>query len=371
MNDTTDIEKGVLPIQKLEELLKNKSIVGIDRSYLNPASIDLPLSKEAYRLEGTFLPKRGEKIRKILSYPSVSAKPHDLKNPLEVGVSYIVRLEGKVSLPKNIYGYINPKSSTGRINLFCRVVADGVPFYDTVAPAGWSGEMWLLIRADSFAVLVSPNQALSQLRLFNHYTVLNQDEMKTVLKVSPLLWKSTGTPYKQSEVQVDNDGSLLLTLDLSSKLAGYECKNPSKILDIENKHFYKPEDFFTPAYVEQGSVTLRKGRFYILSTREAVMVPPHLSAEVRPIDVRFGEFRTHAAGYVDPGWGWNQKGTVKGQPITLEVIPYEDVVIREGQIVGRIRFERMGSVPSVVYGASGKSHYTKQKAAKLSKHFKI
>jgi dCTP deaminase len=365
-----EIDGGVLPIQRLKELVQRKKIIGINLSYINPASIDLPLSKEAYRLEGTFLPKRGEKIRDILSYPSVSAKPHDLKNPLEVSVSYIIRLEGKVTLPNNIYGYVNPKSSTGRINLFCRVVADGVPFYDTVAPAGWCGEMWLLVRADSFAVLVSPGLALSQLRLFNQYTVLDYKKMKEVLVKDRLLWKQSGIPYKENEVHIDNDGSLLLTLDLSTKLVGYECKNPSKILDIQNKYFYKPEDFFTPIYVEQGSITLRKGRFYILSTRESVMVPPHLSAEVRPIDVRFGEFRTHAAGYVDPGWGWGKKGEGKGQPITLEVIPYEDVIIREGQIVGRIRFERMQEVPTATYGSLGNSHYTKQKTAKLSKHFK-
>lgn len=361
---------GVLPIQKIEELFENKNITGIDLSYINPASIDLPLSTEAYRLEGTFLPKRDEKIRKILSYSSVSAKPHDLKNPLEVGVSYIIRLEGKITLPKNIYGYINPKSSTGRINLFCRVVADNVPFYDTVAPAGWSGEMWLLVRADSFAVVVTPGQALSQLRLFDQYTVLDFDEMKVALSQNKLLWRPTGSPYKQSEVHIDNDGSLLLTLDLSSKLAGYECKNPSKILDISNTYHYKVEDFFTPAHVEKGSITLHKGRFYILSTKESVMVPPELSAEVRPIDVRFGEFRTHAAGYVDPGWGWGKKGEGKGAPITLEIIPYEDVIIREGQIIGRIRYEKMKEVPRIGYDASSKSHYTKQKAAKLSKHFK-
>lgn len=368
MKEKTD--GGVLPVQRLQELFKDKSISGINQSYINPASIDLPLSNEAYRLEGTFLPKRGEKIKKILSYPNVSAKQHDLKNPLEVGVSYIIRLEGRVSLPKSVYGYINPKSSTGRINLFCRVVADDVPFYDTLAPVGWSGEMWLLVRADSFAVLVSPGQALSQLRLFDQYTVLDRGEMEATISEHKLLWKAGGLPYKKNEIQIDNDGSLLLTLDLSNKLVGYECKNPSKILDISNKYFYKPEDFFTPAYVNKGSITLHKGRFYILSTKELVTVPPHLSAEVRPIDVRFGEFRTHAAGYVDPGWGWGKRGEDKGQPITLEIIPYEDVVIREGQIIGRIRYERMKDIPKVVYGASGKSHYVTQKGARLSKHFK-
>lgn len=362
-------DTGVLPIQTLKRFFEAGYIKGISTAYINPASIDLPLSDEAYRLEGTFLPLPGETVRENLKSRLINAKPHGLDNPLESGVLYIIRIEGKFSLPRSVYGYINPKSSTGRINLFCRAVADGVHYYDTVSPSGWHGELWVLVRPDSFPVKLSPGLALTQLRLFDDYTILDRLDIELAANTHRLLWKPSGTPYRFEEINIDNDGSIFLTLDLSQKTAGYECRNPSKILDVGKKYFYKPTDFFNPVPVEQGHIFLRKGGFYVLSTYERVLVPPALSAEIRPIDVRFGEFRTHAAGYVDPGWGWGKKGEGKGQSLTLEVIPYEDVIIRKGQTVGRIRFEKMKEVPEVVYGGA-KSHYTNQNGARLSKNFK-
>lgn len=362
-------DSGVLPVQILKRFAEAKNIKGIPTSYFNPASVDLPLSREAYRLEGTFLPLPGETVRDNLKSSLINAKAHDLNNPLEVGVLYIIRIEGKFNLPRSVYGYINPKSSTGRINLFCRVVADGVHYYDTIQPAGWKGEMWVLVRPDSFPVKLSPGIALTQLRLFDDYTILDKLDIELAANSYHLLWKPSGTPYRFNEINIDNDGSIFLTLDLTNQSAGFECRNPSKILDVSKKYSYLPGDFFNPIPVERGHVFLRKGRFYILSTLERVLVPPALSAEIRPIDVRFGEFRTHAAGYVDPGWGWGKKGEAKGQSLTLEVIPYEDVIIRRGQTVGRLRFEKMKEVPDVVY-STAQSHYANQQGARLSKNFK-
>ena len=162
--------------------------------------------------------------------------------------------------------------------------------------------------------------------------------------------------------------SFLLTLHVGA-LTGWECRGTRKVLDLSKKNFYEPEDFFKPIEASCGKYILRKGGFYILTTRERVMVPPLLSAELRAIDPRLGEFRSHAAGYIDPGWGFGKNGEECGRPITLEVIPQEDMLVRDGQTIARIRYEYMKEVPETVYDAAA-SNYVDQQTARLSKHFK-
>ncbi len=356
---------GVLPIQKLQELLHPKFIDGVDEKYLNPASIDLPLSEEAYRVETIFLPLPGEIVRDALTL--VGATPHKLTDQLEVGVTYVIRIEGRWKLPKSVYGYANPKSSTGRLNLFCRTIADAVPMYDSLIGPGWEGELWVLVRPDSFPVLVSAKLSLSQMRLFYGKSFLDPLETEIAVEKHGLFFEPNGIkiPYKDMEQRAD---SLLLSIYVGENM-GWECPGNRKVLDLTKTNHYDPEAFFLPVRRRNGSLILRKDTFYILSTEERVMVPPHLSAELRAIDPRLGEFRSHAAGYIDPGWGWGKDGSEHGRPITLEVIPFEDTLIRSGQKIARIRYEKMHTEPSVNYDAA-QSNYVHQAGAKLSKHFK-
>lgn len=356
---------GVLPKQMLREVCWAGCITGVDEKYLNPASIDLPLADEAYRLESIFLPQRGEKVRDLL--PLVGATPHNFSNPLEVGVPYLIRIEGEWKLPSMVYGYANPKSSTGRLGFFCRTVADGVEMYESLIGAGWSGEHWMLVRPDCFPVLVQPGLALSQMRLFDGKSFLDDFRRELASINFGLLFHADGKQLTIPEERRHAD-SFLLSLYVGEGM-GWECHGTRKILDMSKKDFYEPEDFFMPIRVTNEVYILRKGGFYILTTRERVKVPPHLSAELRAIDPRLGEFRSHAAGYIDPGWGCNEDLKGCGRPITLEVIPQEDMLVRDGQTVARIRYEQMKEIPETVYDAAV-SHYTDQNAARLSKHFK-
>lgn len=357
---------GVLPMQTLKRLFQSGHIGGVDDRYINPASVDLPLSDEAYRLESTFLTLDGEKVRDII--PLVGGTKHDLRSPLEVGVSYLVKIAGAYELPANVYGYVNPKSSTGRTNLFCRVVADRVPLYDALITEGFTGEVWVLIRADSFPVLLSPGQAVSQLRLFNGKTFLDPLELNLAIKEHGLLFHPQSGKIGEQNVRRHAD-SLLLTLRVAPGETGFECRGSGRVLDFSKLNHYNPLDFFSPIRVDSDRMTLRKGDFYILTTDERVMVPPSLSAELRAIDPRFGEFRSHAAGYIDPGWGYGKDGSACGRPITLEVTPHETMMVRHGQIIARIRYEAMKEVPDVSYDEAA-SNYTIQEGPKLSKHFK-
>ena len=348
----------------LRELCQTGYIEGIDEKYLNPASIDLPLSDEAYRLESIFLPFSTETVRSIL--PLVGATKHNFENPLEVGVPYLLRIAGTWNLPSVVYGYANPKSSTGRLGFFCRLVADKVPMYEALVGPGWKGEMWILARPDYFPVKVAPGLAVSQMRLFDGKSFLDDLHTELAIRQTGLLYDKNRRKLLYRETHRHAD-AFLLTLHVGED-TGWECNEPSKILDMSQKDFYDPEDFFEPIQVKNEKLILRKGRFYILTTNERVMVPPDLSAELRAIEPRLGEFRSHAAGYIDPGWGYGKSGEARGRPITLEVIPHENMLVRDGQTIARIRYEQMKEVPETLYDTA-KSNYTDQQAARLSKHF--
>lgn len=354
---------GVLPKQMLRELCVGGNIEGVGEEYLNPASIDLPLAQEAYRLESIFLPQSGERVRDLLKL--IGATPHNFDNPLEVGVPYLIRIAGEWRLPSMVYGYANPKSSTGRNGFFCRIVADGVDMYEALIGPGWTGEMWVLARPDYFPVLVRPGLAVSQMRLFDGKSFLDDFHTELVLQQTGLLFSEDGRKLALQETRRHAD-SFLLSLHVG-KETGWECRGTRKILDMSKRN-YEPEDFFKPITSPEGKLVLRKGGLYILTTKARVMVPPYLSAELRAIDPRFGEHRSHAAGYIDPGWGYGQCGEESGRPITLEVIPHEDMLVRDGQMVARIRYEYMKEVPETIYDAAASS-YTDQRAARLSKHF--
>jgi len=358
---------GVLPIQTLRKLLQPKIIDGIDEKYLNPASIDLPFSDddEAYKVESIFLPLKGETVRSALEL--IGAEKHDLSQRLEVGVPYVIKIAGTWNLPDDVYAYANPKSSTGRNNAFCRVVADGVPMYDALIGPGWKGELWLLVRPDSFPVLVQPGLSLAQVRLFYGKSFLDKLEVEIAVKKHGLLFNPSGYVIPNEDVHWHAD-SLVLSLYVGENM-GWECRGSRKTIDFSKIRHYDGEEFFEPVRSRNGSIILRKNTFYILATEERIMVPPYLSAELRAIDPRLGEFRSHAAGYIDPGWGWGKEGEKHGSHITLEVIPFEDTLIRSGQAIARIRYERMYQEPDVVYDAAN-SNYTEQRGATLSKHFK-
>jgi dCTP deaminase len=351
-------------MQHLSALVSAGAISGVPEKFINPASIDLPLSDEAYRLESISLPHAKESIRKLMRH--LGATPHDLRNPLEVGVPYLIRVEGTWEMPPHVYGYANPKSSAGRVNLFCRSLADGIDMYDKLGEE-WCGQFWLLVRTDSFPIKLSPMLAISQIRLFNGPSFISELEGDIAIKKHGLIFDERRQKIGAGKVRKHKD-SFMLTIDVG-ELMGWECRGSQRVLDFGKLDTYDPSEFFERISTTNGMFTLRKDSFYILSTLERIMVPPNLSAELRAIDPRFGLFETHRAGFIDPGWGWGADGSAGGRPITLEVTPYENMLVRHGQAIARIRFEHMLEEPTKSYDAVA-SNYTVQEGPKLSKHFK-
>lgn len=361
---------GALPDWMLHDMRDAGFIRGSSQERVSPASLDLCLSEEIYRVNGMFLPRTGETIRSLLS--RLDARPHKGGAPFEHEVTYLARLNESLSLQRDVYGYCNPKSSTGRNDVHVRALADGVPSYDTVDPAGFSGDLWAVVVPRAYPVIIEPMEPLNQLRLFNADTRLSKEEVEVMFaKWKPLYTLGGECINFIDAISRDKDGSISLTLDLESSVVGWEYTGQQTILDFsQGKKAYESTDFFRPIAVHNSRVHLRRGGFYILSTAEAVRVPPSFACEMVPVDSRMGEFRAHYAGFIDPGWGYGKDGEGKGRPLTLEVRPFEDLVIMKKQPIAKIKFERMMALPELHYDAKGDSNYCTQDGPKLAKHFK-
>ncbi len=360
---------GVLPSQTILEMMCVGFVCNVDPSFINPASLDIPLSGEAYRLAHTLMPKLGERVQDMLK--SAGATLHPLDVPLEVGVSYLVRAEIKLALPSGVYAYANPKSSTGRINVLSRMIVDGVGLYDTW-PAGTNGDVWFLVQPRSFPIILSPGIALSQLRFFTGKSFLDQLGLEMAHQEHGLFFDAHGKKLRVPEKGIrEHADSLFMSIRAKKGEVGWRCLGSSTVLDLRKRN-YCPEDFgFEPVKARDQAIEILPRAFYILTTDEHLKVPPLNSAELRATDPRLGEFRVHAAGFIDPGWGCG--GTGVGRPITLEVVTSEatPVVLRHGQPVGRIRYEVMAGAPDCLYDDTATSNYTGQTAAQLGKYFKV
>jgi dCTP deaminase len=349
-------------------------IKGVDQKNISPASLDLTASAECYRVEGVLLPNPGgdekQTIRSLLLQMGAISYKESFLSPNEI---YLMRLEQTISLPSNLYAYANPKSSTGRNDVHVRLLADRTPRYDTLLVTDVEVELWAVVVPKSYPVIIPTSYPLLQIRFFDRDTRFDELDLEMAMGRWSLLSTLSGDniPYKELPMSA-GDGSVILTLDLESKPIGYKSLRTRRPFNFGvAPGTYNPQDFFEPLRLSpEGLLLLRRDEFYILSTLQAVQVPPELACEMVPMDERSGEFRSHYAGFIDPGWGFGQTGEVLGRPLTLEVRPHEDLIMRHNQAVAVIRFERMKRKPDVIYDSKPSSNYSSQNRAWLSKHFR-
>lgn len=363
---------GALPSQVIQALIDAGHIRNADPKRIQPASIDLTLSDEIYRVDGVVLPRRQETVAQILKIGR--AKKVSFEDPLLCKGVYIVRVNERFKLPEAVYGYANNKSSSGRINLQVRLLVDNVPQFDSV-PRGYNGNAWVVISPHSFSVKLSAGEAINQMRFFNTDTRLSRREHEALYEYFPLMYNNRGRALLKEEVLFDKGGGITATIDLSQKVYGYvaESQQEDKVLDY-GRMDHKPKDFFKTIYSNKDRrITLNKDSFYIFATKEYITVPSDFSAEMIPYDATKGEFRSHYAGFFDPGFGYGD-GSIKGAPGVLEVFPHDNnVIFRDGQPVCKLIYERLATFPTRIYGETKvlKSNYSKQRVrSALSKHFR-
>lgn len=332
---------------------------------IQPASLDLRLSAEAYRMPGSVLPLPGERVRDLVT--GLAVERLDLTHGvcLARGGVYLVRLQEGLALPTGLEAYANGKSSTGRIDLATRVLADGSPRYDRI-PAGYQGELWIELIPRSFNIVAAAGVSLNQIIVFGGRHVLSQSELATRHAREPLLFMADGKPCSAAQLF---DGRLVMGADLERPVVGYVAKRTHKPLVLANLGQHAAADFFAPVPCPAGGfLYLEQDHFYILVTRERVAVPADLACEMVPYDSTAGDFRAHYAGFFDPGWGLRDGRTV-GLPAVLEVRPHtDDLILRHGQPIAAMAFETLRQTCTRLYGACGNTYAT-QDGPRLSKHF--
>lgn len=365
---------GIWPSQWLQKAVEAGLIVAprYDDSQLQPASIDLRLGSLAYRLRCSFLPGKNDRVEDQLKSFQLGP-PLDLTEGalLERNRPYLIPLQEELHLPGTVRARANPKSSTGRLDVFTRVVTDRSSRFDDIR-AGYQGPLYLEVVPRSFAVMVRKGLALNQLRLAKGEIGVPDDELRAAHKRSPLLYRN-GTPLNRRDVRTS--GGLWLSLDLiraEGAVVGYRAKRQTNLIDMSKLREYDAVDYWDPISPEQGNrVILDPEEFYLLMSAEAVRIPPEFAAEMTPFDPSGGEVRTHYAGFFDPGFGHEPSAFFStGSRAALEVrahdVPFS---VDHLQPVCQLRFERMAEVPQLLYGADRRSHY-QQQVSTLSKHFK-
>ena len=334
MSDTP----GILPCQSIEDLVAQGAIVSMtpfDADQVQPASLDLRLGARVWRVRASFLPRLGTTVAQRLA--DVAMHELDLSGGavLERGCVYIAELQERLKLPAGVSGRANPKSSTGRVDVFVRLLTNGQPAFDDVAE-GYSGPMFLEIAPQTFSILVRPGTRLNQLRL------------------------KTGAPPILSVKSVG--------VDLTQGLAGFRGRRHAGVVDLDKEDGHDPRDYWEPLEARRGELLLDPGEFYILASKERIEIPVLEAAEMTPIDPSVGEFRVHYAGFFDPGFGSAETDSVGARGV-LEVRSHETpFLLEDGQTVARLVFQPLTARPRRLYGEDG-SHYQRQ-GLKLSKHFR-
>jgi dCTP deaminase len=356
---------GILPAQAIRALIDARGIrpaMAPATGQIQPASLDLRLAEVAYRVRASFLPGPGTDVALKLS--DLSLHTIDLTHGavLETGCVYVVPLLESLALPPDVSAAANPKSSTGRLDVFTRVIVDGVTSFDTI-PAGYHGRLYAEICPQTFPVVVRRGSMLSQIR-FRIGAPVENDTALAALHASQKL-VSGGEP-------ADIHGGVALSVDLvgdGSGLIGYRAKRHTGLVDVDAAGVCATLDYWEPIHARGARrLILDPDQFYILASKEAVHVPPTHAAEMVPFNPLVGEFRVHYAGFMDPGFGHAEAGG-SGARVVLEVRSHKvPFILEDGQIIGRLVYERMTEVPDILYGRDVGSNYQGQ-ALKLSKHF--
>ncbi|EKF57776.1 MAG: 2'-deoxycytidine 5'-triphosphate deaminase [Agrobacterium albertimagni] len=342
-----------------------KSEVMLDKDQIQPASLDLRLGGKAMRVRASFMPGRNSTVAEKLEKLTLHEIDLEQGAVLETGCVYIVPLMESLDLPAEISASANPKSSTGRLDIFTRVMVDYAQEFDKV-PAGYKGQLYLEISPRTFPIIVRRGSRLSQIRFRTGHALLNEAELLDLHKAETLV---------ASDMPNVSGGGIALSIDLTGSgpdgLIGYRGKHHTSVIDVDLKGAHDVLDFWEPLYSRgRGDLILDPDEFYILVSNEAVHVPPLYAAEMTPYDPLVGEFRVHYAGFFDPGFGHAPAGG-SGSRAVLEVRSHEvPFILEHGQVIGRLVYEHMQERPEGLYGTGLGSNYQAQ-GLKLSKHFRL
>jgi dCTP deaminase len=377
MLDLPDRKAGVLPNQHIEKAISEGVISALDDEIppanIQPASLDLRLGAVAHRIQCSFLPGSHaveERLRELGPY--TVDLTGDNGAVLEVGVPYVIPLIERLHLPHGMRARANPKSSTGRADVFTRVITDYGPRFDDIK-AGYAGQLYLEVVPLSFPIRVHRGLTLNQLRLSVGNAALSDADIRSEHAAGPLL-SVGGKPLSRGKLHVSS--GLFLSLNLrgsKTKGVGWRARGSTPLLDLGTPRSSEPHLFWDKVIGEKGGrIVLQPNSFYLLMSHEAVTIPPHLAAEMAAYDPTSGELRTHYAGFFDPGFGYDPEHRGAGSTAALEVRAHDVAfMIEHRQPVCKLTFERMMEPPTMLYGERGLGSNYQGQTETLGKHFKM
>jgi dCTP deaminase len=324
--------------EQILELIKKKQIYSDKINISNqiqPASLDLTLSKKCYRIKASFIPNN-KKISEVIKELSLTKIDLSQNTLLEKNCIYLCELNEKLSLPKDIMGKSNPKSTTGRLDIFTRIITENGKEYDYVN-YNYKGKLYLEIIPQSFSIVIKKNLSLNQIRFFRG-------------------------PYVENKIRQIN-----LSVSIKkNQISAYKAKKITSAIDLNKIKFYKSDKYWEKVIPQDNYFIIERDEFYILRSKEAIHIKNNQAAELEPFKDSFGNFRVHYAGFFDPGFGNNKSGT----PAVLELRAYDTpFIIRDGQLVGQLNYYEIDEIKKDSYGINIKSNYFNQNL-KLAKQFK-
>jgi dCTP deaminase len=382
---------GILPSQEIRELIGNGKIrasTEISDAQIQPASMDLRLGHVAYRVQASFLPGRSATLKEKIAELKIAE--YDLSRPtlLETNAVYVVPLLESLALPHDVSGKANPKSTTGRLDIFTRLITDGGLEFEYVLK-GYSGDLYVEIVPRTFPIVISTGTKLNQLRFIRGNPISTDGLLEQLAEKERLVYYENGEGPAEAVIerglknlvarqggdqQAVIDRGLRTTTDFEGSedsIVAYKAKRYCPPVDLSKVRAYDATDFWVPIYSPRSKrVVLDPGDFYLMASKERFSVPPSFAAEMEPFDQSIGDFSVHYAGFFDPGFGYGETGEIKGTKAVLEVRAHEvPLLLEDRQIVGRLIYHRMANVPQKLYGQAIGSSYQRQGLA-LSKQFK-
>ena len=350
--------RGVFPSQHIEALISSQAVGGpdVEDAQVQPASLDLRLGNVAYQVRASVLPGK-DTVLDAANEVLVQELDLTRSQVLQRGAVYLIPAQESLKLPRSVSAKANPKSTTGRLDVFARLITDRAEQFDTIR-SGYQGDLYIEVSPKTFNVKVRAGTRLNQIRFLYGRPQQDDASKKAALAGEALVYSKSGEPQKATVSR-----GLWLTVDLTGTTdgpIGWRARNNAPVVDFDLVNNYEPYEFWEQLTHTNGRLILNPGDFYILSSRERVRVPPAYAAEMVPYDPAMGEFRAHYAGFFDPGFGYGE-GKIEGTRAVLEVRSYDvPYLLRDGQNIARLVYEQLREVPDKLYGVDVPSSYQNQ-----------